>query len=146
MEARTLLTLSAHILVYIFFWHVICFVGMENDLNLHWFTVISLCAILHSVQCVKQHIRTYRHYMSLWAPIWIDRSVSAVVLKCQRCESSTPLSCRCLRWWGTERLQRILISLCHFSLSFFRCDSDSVEWNRQCCSDYAFSLLVTEVL
>ncbi len=33
-------------------------------------------------------------------------------------ESSTPLSCGCLLWWGAERLQRILIRPCHFSLSF----------------------------
>jgi len=59
--------------MYLFF----CYVGMENDLNLHWFSDKS---------CVIHHIRTSRRYVSVWVPIWIDRSVSAMMLKCQRCE------------------------------------------------------------
>lgn len=131
---------------YIWFIYVLifCYVGMENDLNLHWFTVISL----------EQSLSVSSSISELPGGICLcELLYELIVLSQPWCwnvsgmrESRTSLSCGCLLWWGAERLQRILIRLCHFSLSFFHCDSDSAECNRQCCCDYTSSLRVTEVL
>lgn len=91
----------------------------KNDLGLHWFTVINLvqsCTVYSLSSSISEHTDSVCLCELLYELIVLSQlwcwNVSGVR------ESSMPLSCVCLLWWGAERLQRILIRPCHFSLSF----------------------------